>query len=515
MKGFISTLLLGAAATAVVGAPTNEAWSVDMLTEAGKAHWKEIQAAVPNAKMSDYFVKPKEHFRRPDSEWDHVVRGSDIQEAFTADSGAKEHLNDYGLRVKAVDPSKLGVDPHVKQYSGYLDNNADGKHLFFWFFESRNDPKNDPVVLWLNGGPGCSSIIGLFMELGPSRVNQNIKLDYNPHAWNSNASVIFLDQPVNVGFSYSTSTVSSTAAASKDVYAFLKMWFQQFPQYSKLPFHIAGESYAGHYIPQFASDILDQGGINLKSVLIGNGLTDSKTQYAGYKPMGCGEGGYPAVLSPTVCAQMERNLPACQQAIQACYDNGDTRSCVNSASQCNRNFISPYQQTGRNVYDVRGPCQDPANLCYSIVGWIGRYLNQQEVIQAIGAEVRSFSSCNNQVNNAFYNTGDWSRPFHRKVPGLLEKIPVLIYVGDADYICNWIGNKLWVDALDWPGKSQFSNKQLKDVKVAKSGKVYGQLKTHQNFAYLRLYQAGHLVPYDQPEAALEMLNKWVAGELKE
>ncbi|EEP81202.1 carboxypeptidase Y [Uncinocarpus reesii 1704] len=494
-------------------APTNDEISIDMLTETGKAHWSEIKAALPDAKMADFFVKPRKHSRRPDSEWDHIVRGSEIKGSFAAMDDGHEGFDDYALRVKAVDPSKLNVDPNVKQYSGYLDDNASGKHLFFWFFESRNDPKSDPIILWLNGGPGCSSMTGLFMELGPSRVNRNIDLVYNPHAWNSNASVIFLDQPANTGFSYSTSPVSNTVSASKDVYAFLRMWFQQFPEYSELPFHLAGESYAGHYIPQFASDILAQGGLNLKSVLIGNGLTDPKTQYAGYRPMGCGEGGYKAVLNRNTCAQMARALPGCQRAVQSCYDTQNTRTCVNSASSCNSYFLNVYPSS-RNIYDVRYPCEDRANLCYSIVGWISRWLNQRAVIQALGAEVDNFQSCNSAVNRAFFNNGDWSLPYHRKVPGLLEKIPVLIYAGDADYICNWVGNKMWADALEWPGKSEFASKPLKDVMLT-NGTAYGQLKSHKNFAFLRVLKAGHLVPYDQPEGALVFLNKWLAGDLKE
>jgi cathepsin A (carboxypeptidase C) len=105
-------------------------------------------------------------------------------------------------------------------------------------------------------GPGCSSLAGLFMELGPSTVDKTgTKPIHNRHSWNSNASVIFLDQPLNVGYSYGDDPVSDTVAASKDVYALLVLFFKQFPQYSRLEFHIAGESYAGHYIPVFASGI--------------------------------------------------------------------------------------------------------------------------------------------------------------------------------------------------------------------------------------------------------------------
>ena len=221
----------------------------------------------------------------------------------TGESGQKErliggNLEAFNLRTKKIDPRKLGVDK-VKQYSGYLDDDEDDKHLFYWFFESRNDPKNDPVVLWLNGGPGCSSLTGLFMELGPSSINKNVEVKFNPASWNSNASVIFLDQPVNVGYSYSGSSVSNTIAAGKDVYALLTLFFEQFPEYAKQPFHISGESYAGHYIPAFASEILShkKRNINLQSVLIGNGLTDAYTQYEWYRPMACGEGDWPAVLS--------------------------------------------------------------------------------------------------------------------------------------------------------------------------------------------------------------------------
>jgi cathepsin A (carboxypeptidase C) len=83
------------------------------------------------------------------------------------------------------------------------------------------------------------------MELGPASIDKKIKIVDNPYSWNSNASVIFLDQPVNVGYSYSDKSVSSTQAAGKDVYAFLTMFFDKFPEYAQQDFHITGESYAG------------------------------------------------------------------------------------------------------------------------------------------------------------------------------------------------------------------------------------------------------------------------------
>lgn len=81
--------------------------------------------------------------------------------------------------------------------------------LFYWLFESRNDPVTDPLILWLSGGPGCSSMLALFVENGPYRIvehgggaaveDSSRLLRLNPHSWNSNATVIYLDQPAGTG----------------------------------------------------------------------------------------------------------------------------------------------------------------------------------------------------------------------------------------------------------------------------------------------------------------------------
>jgi len=284
-------------------------------------------------------------------------------------------------------------------------------------------------VLWLNGGPGCSSLTGLFLELGPASFDKDTNVIHNPYSWNSNASVIFLDQPVNTGFSYSGGSVSNSVAAGEDVYALLTLFFKQFPEYSHQDFHIAGESYAGHYIPVFTSEILShkKNNINLKSVLIGNGLTDGLTQYEYYRPMACGDGGWPAILDESECRSMDNAFPRCQSLIKNCYDSDSAWFCVLASIYCNNAMIGPYQRSGQNPYDVRAKCEDGGNLCYTQLGWITEYLNRKEVLEALGAEVDSYDSCNYNVNRNFQGSGDWMKPFHRLVPGIMEKIPILIY----------------------------------------------------------------------------------------
>jgi len=546
MKLLASTVLVGAVSASITNQqqvlknfqaqnplkdatkPITNAWSKSLnhlaesmsdMTAEAKAIWDEVTMYFPEEmEKASFFSAPKPHVKKPDSVWDFIMKGSDVQSVWVENAdGEKEReidgkLESYKLRAKHVDPSKLGIDT-VKQYSGYLDDDEDDKHLFYWFFESRNDPKNDPVILWLNGGPGCSSLTGLFLELGPASIDKNLKIHNNPYSWNANASVIFLDQPVNVGYSYSGSSVSNTIAAGKDVYALLTLFFKQFPEYAKQDFHIAGESYAGHYIPVFTSEILShkKRNINLKSVLIGNGLTDGLTQYEKYEPMACGKGGYPAVLDQGECQAMENALPRCQSMIQACYDSESVWSCVPASIYCNNAMIGPYQRTGQNVYDIRGKCEDSSNLCYSALGWISEFLNKADVQKELGVEVSSYDSCNFDINRNFLFQGDWMQPFHRLVPGILEQIPVLIYAGDADFICNWLGNQAWTNALEWPGQKDFNKADIKDIKLD-NGDKYGKIKHSGNFTFLQIFGAGHMVPMDQPEASLDFLNRWVGGE---
>ncbi|CAG8577547.1 5065_t:CDS:2, partial [Scutellospora calospora] len=169
-------------------------------------------------------------------------------------------------------------DPNVKQYSGYIQP-SDGVNMFFWFFESRNNPSNSPLTLYLNGGPGCSSMIGLFQEVGPCRSKPNGTDTYlNPYSWNNVSNILFVDQPTGAGFSYGGDYVTSTTQAASYLYEFLESWFSNFPQYASLDFHLFGESYAGHYIPALAKLIINNKAIHLKSIGIGDGLIDPVNQ---------------------------------------------------------------------------------------------------------------------------------------------------------------------------------------------------------------------------------------------
>lgn len=412
-------------------------------------------------------------------------------------------------------------DPNVQQHSGYIAFDGNGgakKSYFFWMFESRSEPSTDPLVLWLTGGPGCSSQMALLTENGPCTVAEDGKtLKPNPNTWNTKANVIWVDQPAGTGFSEGAYDHDEDGVA-KDMYAFLVGFMGKFPQYQKVPFYITGESYAGHYIPAISHEIWTQNKkdkkINLKGMAIGNGLTNPEIQYKYYPQMaydgGKSEGGsleHGVITNPFTQAIMKGGVGPCTSAIKSC-NGGSSAGCLSAFLICNYAETVPYQFTGMNVYDMREKCKVPP-LCYDFSA-VTTFLNDEGVQQKLGAKGK-WASCNMIVNTFF--RGDFMRSYHTLIPDMLhDDIQVLIYAGDVDYICNWLGNKAWTLDLDWNGKDGFSVAEDKDYSVA--GKAAGRLRNFQNFSFLQIYNAGHMVPLNQPEVALQMLNEFIGAQSK-
>ena len=161
-------------------------------------------------------------------------------------------------------------------FSGYIPVDGTDRELFYWFVESDHGMGNRPVLLWTNGGPGCSGFLGLLTEQGPFRPSAHGWLLPNDFAWTRYASVVFIEQPVGVGFSRSgkmAETYSDGNAAS-DNYRFVVNFFERFRELKKNEFYITSESYGGHYMPMLAKQIVDRGGVpQFRGFMVGNPLT--------------------------------------------------------------------------------------------------------------------------------------------------------------------------------------------------------------------------------------------------
>ncbi len=154
-------------------------------------------------------------------------------------------------------------------------------------------------------------------------------------------------------------------------------------------------------------------------------------------------------------------------------------------------------------------------LCYKEMGWIETLLNKPEWKKELGANKdATFASCNMQVNQAFMFNGDVVKDTAALLPPLLEDgIRVLIYAGEMDFMCNWMGNLAWALGLEWSGQEEFALAEAKDFVVPgdkhPSGEVRSVGKGAGLFAFLKVNEAGHMVPTDQPEASLEFYNRWI------
>lgn len=225
------------------------------------------------------------------------------------------------------------------QYTGTVDV-TDTHRLFYWYFDSRNDPENDPIILWMNGGPGGSSLLGLFNEMGPCWLDAKTDIpEPNKWAWNNNASLLFLDQPAGVGFS---SREDGAPAPKKDMdgaedfQQFLNIFFDKaFPEKKKLPLHIAAESYGGHYGPVYVDHILNSRRWNSKNAFWGNItsmiLVDAVLDFAGlaagvYELL-CEDAEKTGILNHTSCEKIAHSFPELQRLGVSCDLTYDGREC--------------------------------------------------------------------------------------------------------------------------------------------------------------------------------------------
>ncbi|ORX63449.1 peptidase S10, serine carboxypeptidase, partial [Basidiobolus meristosporus CBS 931.73] len=252
--------------------------------------------------------------------------------------------------------------------------------------------------------------------------------------------------------------------------------------------------------------------INLKSVGIGNGWIDPRLQEKYYAPQAC-DGPYGAVLSKSVCQKMYAAYPQCYKLATKCYKDPTFQKCNDATNYCSEYIENPYYDSGLNPYDVRKKCDPNSSLCYDIEAGIDIWLNRPEIRSELGVakQVGKFESCSNAVGENFSKTPDNMLNFADRLPILLNAgVRVLLYAGDADFICNWMGNKAVALDIEWSGKKRFN--KAKDISWKVNGTDAGEVRAYDKLTYLRVFKAGHMVPFDQPEAGLSMLNTWLSNE---
>ncbi|NVK86910.1 MAG: S10 family peptidase [Gammaproteobacteria bacterium] len=398
--------------------------------------------------------------------------------------------------------------PKEKQIAGHLTvNETCGDNLFFWFFESQSDPRNDPIVIWLNGGPGASSMLGLFAENGPYKINDDLTLSDNPYSWNKTANFLVIDQPAGTGLSFVEKKddrncyTKTETQATEQLLTGLQAFYQGYPEYQENELYIFGESFAGRYIPMLAHAIRKHNNtsdltINLTGIGIGDGWVAPLIQEATY-----GQYAYAHGLIDKAQQLTVNNLYSnCEIAVK---ESGPVAS-AESDKICNK--IEEYiveVSGGVNVYDIR----ETGNYSFPK---IAQYLNQQAVREAlhVSPNVGPWQDSSEIVANIL-ERGEQNSSAHL-FPELFENIRVLIYNGLYDMDCNFIGTDDWLASIDWSEGKLFNQRSRVPWKV--DHKLLGHFRSAGNLTQVLVNGAGHLVPMDQPESALIMLQNFLANK---
>lgn len=397
--------------------------------------------------------------------------------------------------------SQYAKENNLKQKSGYLQGET-GK-LFYWFIEAQptDGPPDSktPVVVWLNGGPGSSSLIGMLMENGPFRVNPNLTLTKNPHSWHQAAHMLYIDQPVGTGYSIPADGNRFSTDEQQVAENFFRVLVQFYDNNKLLasnPLYLTGESFAGTYLPHMAVKILDFNksnatdktprSVNLKGISIGDGTVDSLQSWKTQPQFALNN----KLIGQAEFDYLQKNLmPGCMTEIQESRKQDEDKA-VESCWEIQDRIVA---QTGVNVYDIRrvGKYRFDSLVCY---------LNEPKVIAENGAK-QAWETDNQQVFNLLHLDDD--KPTTGQIQTILKSgLKVLIYNGNQDLIVNYLGTEAWLNALEYPD-FQVSEDTLKPWKVADN--EAGLMTSSENLTYVRILNAGHLVPMDQPATALALL----------
>ena len=407
--------------------------------------------------------------------------------------------------------------PPLGGRTGYLHpdgTNATG--LFYWLFEATEvSPADAPLVLWLQGGPGASSLLGQFYELGPHRMEEGDSTPGgaepvpNAASWNQRANLVFIDQPFGTGFSYAddpkalVTSMPQMARALRLALVDLGTAEPDLAGYAsgRRAVWLTGESYAGKYIPFLATEIMQHadalaGALQAGGLAIGDGWVDPEAIVATYPEFAYAHGLVGAAQRDAMAANVTR--------FKAALDGGQFAAATD-IEHAIEHFVEA--AAGVHAYDVRhlGPYDFSA---------LGTYLARADVKAALGVGTRSWQLKSPAVSAALHD--DVAKPASQLVAPLLDThgLRVLLYNGEHDMDCNIVGTLAWLGALEWSGAADLKRapRKLWAPPNAESGGVAGYATTAGNLTQLTLVGAGHMVPMNAPRTAVAMLNQLLAGE---
>ncbi|KAF5278369.1 hypothetical protein FQA39_LY05858 [Lamprigera yunnana] len=353
---------------------------------------------------------------------------------------------------------------NVDSYSAYFTVNENfNSNLFFWFFPSQVDYTNDPVLLWLQGGPGSTSLFGLFSENGPFVVTPKLKLKLRKYSWTHGHSVLYIDNPVGTGYSFTNNGYSQNETViGENLYNALQQFFQLFPELQKNPFYVTGESYAGNYDMVNIYTQLGLVDLNVKKLI--KEYEVKARQYIKDK-------------------EYEKAFHMFDDILNGDLNNHNTLFKNTTGFDNYFNFLTP-ENTDR--------------------GYMGKFIQQNYVRKAIHVGNATFNGQNELVelnlrNDIMQSVTNW-------ISELLSNYKVLIYNGQLDIIVAYPLTINYLSQLNFSAANEYKTAKRHQWRV--DYEIAGYVKKAGNLTEVLVRNAGHMVPADQPKWAFDLITRF-------
>ncbi|XP_030744978.1 venom serine carboxypeptidase-like [Sitophilus oryzae] len=382
----------------------------------------------------------------------------------------------------------------LTSYSGYFTvDKTFNSNIFFWFFLSQNDPDNDPIILWLQGGPGASSIYALFKENGPYIVDKNLELSYRNETWTKNHSVIYIDNPVGTGFSFTTGGFAENQTkVGEDLYNALIQFYTLFPNLQDNEFYVTGESYGGKYIPAISYTINQKNQnaslkINLKGFAIANPLSDpiNQADYSSYMY-------YNGLIDSNLAASLKSEHALFVSAIQSGDYSHATDLLTKIRSKIHTSNRLP------NIYNHQDLQAEEPDF------W-SEYLTLDSIRQEIHIGNVNYGVQEDDVVTRLH--ADKTKSVATWIEELLGNYRILFYNGQVDTLDPYPLMVNFIKRLTFNGSSEYKTATRKIWNV--DNEIAGYWKAGGNLTEVLVRDAGHMVPMYQPKWTYDLIYKFV------